>query len=286
MSTAVLLLCAAAPSLHAQDADSVTDATSLRNHLERSYVTIGPLQVGNGPPLLFEGNISPAFLITETKRAALVLTPKVILRMRTGDSWPVRTPSYMPRMSLYFFRGPPTASAARFFFVTSSHHSNGQEGDFYLPNGEINDRDGSFSTNFVEVGFQDIELDEEGVSNVRASLEVHPSFVMEPELRGQYSQVRLHLGSTYTFNDRTATSIELSHLFGDAGPASDSFLKRFQLSVTSSFTCPGLSEVAFFGNVYLGQDYYNMQFERYRSMLRLGIITTFRNRPGPIATTR
>ena len=34
-----------------------------------------------------------------------------------------------------------------------SHHSNGQDGDFYRADGSVNARDGSFSTNYLELGF-------------------------------------------------------------------------------------------------------------------------------------
>jgi hypothetical protein len=102
--------------------------------LEQSYVTAFGGVAGNRDKLVFEGNIAPHFYVTPFDRFALVFTPKVVVRMFRVASKPVRTPSYMPRASLFV----PVGSGGLkhdFAFLTLSHHSNGQEGDFLNPDG-------------------------------------------------------------------------------------------------------------------------------------------------------
>lgn len=68
-----------------------------------SYITF-PTDIGNIEPLWFEGNIILNFYLRESKnsRCMGVLTPQVIIRMYQERSSPVRTPSYMPQITLYY----------------------------------------------------------------------------------------------------------------------------------------------------------------------------------------
>src|SRR5437773_12285361 len=76
-----------------------TTPFDLHDYLERGYITMpAPISVGNAPKVWFEGSIVPHFALFKTHRAAVVVTPKVVVRMlQDGISVPVRTPSYMPR---------------------------------------------------------------------------------------------------------------------------------------------------------------------------------------------
>ena len=68
-----------------------------------SYATF-PTDIGNIEPLWFEVNIVPNFYLRQSKNSRLmgVLTPQIILRMYQERSYPVRTPSYMPQITLYY----------------------------------------------------------------------------------------------------------------------------------------------------------------------------------------
>ena len=68
-----------------------------------SYITF-PTDIGNIEPLWFEGNVIPNFYLRKSKNARLmgVLTPQIIIRMYQEESYPVRTPSYMPQISVYY----------------------------------------------------------------------------------------------------------------------------------------------------------------------------------------
>src|SRR3989442_7194289 len=144
----------------------------VQEQLEPSYITMlgGG---GNIEPLFFEANVAPHFGAGWPK-LGLVLTSKVVLRIRNDSthSPPIRTPSYMPRITLYWwgpFRGTSTSSA--FLSFTLSHHSNGQAGPVYLADTTPpNTFDGSFSTNFLELDYPPVFQPGEnhGVGWVRA----------------------------------------------------------------------------------------------------------------------
>jgi len=110
------------------------------------------------------------------------LTPMVRIRMFADPSFPVRTPSYMPRTTVQYFNLRRTAARdeteelervqqpIRMWVanLTVSHYSNGQDGCFFVEQERIGDTcmpqappdpsgltvnrvSGSFSTNFVQV---------------------------------------------------------------------------------------------------------------------------------------
>ena len=68
-----------------------------------SYITF-PTDIGNLEPLWFEANLIPNFNIRKSKNSRVmgVLTPQIILRMYQEESYPVRTPSYMPHITVYY----------------------------------------------------------------------------------------------------------------------------------------------------------------------------------------
>ncbi len=161
--------------------------------LERSYIfTRLPLDA-----LAFEGQIAPHLYLNRADvwsegevfnlpvwSWTTSFTPLVRLRMLSTNSFPVRTPSYMPRPFLdwQLFRTSvvDTAVARREFaevpvrlwgvtLTPWAHHSNGQDGCLFTyqardEQGEcvgdpvlgitptVNKLDGSFSTNFIRLG--------------------------------------------------------------------------------------------------------------------------------------
>jgi hypothetical protein len=70
-----------------------------------SYITF-PTDIGNIEPLTFEGNLIPNFYLRQSTNSRLmgVLTPQIIIRMYEERSYPVRTPSYMPQITIIFLK--------------------------------------------------------------------------------------------------------------------------------------------------------------------------------------
>lgn len=64
-----------------------------------SYITF-PTDIGNLEPLLFEANLNPNFVVRKRadSRLMMVLTPQITIRMFNEESYPVKTPSYIPQL--------------------------------------------------------------------------------------------------------------------------------------------------------------------------------------------
>jgi hypothetical protein len=253
-----------------------------------SYITF-PTDLGNLEPLWFEGNIIPNFLIRQSKNSRVmgVLTPQIIIRMYQEESMPVRTPSYIPQITFYYRIDDLKSNSQHTLFGRFAHHSNGQAGNFYLPNGEINLETGNFSTNFFEIGL----IYNRSIPKLNAeqflisSLEVHPLSWSIDELEGLYSPLRWHgtfsiykmpFGRKNSKNKRAKISFrtEAIWMFGDINQWKDFSLKRLNFDFIFYYHPRFLEDIGFFVQYYNGMDYYNIYFNEKRKVLRFGIMTS------------
>ena len=104
--TFLILIFNSSLQLIAQEIDSLLpklslDRIALINQTD-SYITF-PTDIGNIEPLMFEANVNPSFVIRQREDSKLmaVLTPQITIRMYNEDSYPVRTPNYIPQVSVY-----------------------------------------------------------------------------------------------------------------------------------------------------------------------------------------
>lgn len=260
--------------------------TISQESLGNSYVTF-PADIGNIEPLWFEGNIIPNFIVRKSDDARLmgVLTPQIIIRMYQEHSFPVRTPSYIPQITMYYsLASKPNINSAN-IFGKIAHHSNGQEGDFYLENGEINLESGDFSTNYFELGFIKTSYSQRfnAIRFFSSSFEVHPDDLVAKELIGQYSQYRLNtIFSIFKIPDSSskiekkanfAIQLKANWMFGDFNNLEAYSIDRFNFSLRFSYHPKLLEDIGLFIQYYHGYDYYNIYFNEHRDMLRFGIIT-------------
>ncbi len=251
-----------------------------------SYVTL-PFDIGNIEPLIFEANISPSFIIRQRKDSRLmgVLTAQIIIRMYNEESLPVRTPSYIPQITAYYLLSNKQALNKHTVFGKVAHHSNGQSGDFYNENGDINVESGNFSTNFMEFGytFNSRSSKFNAEKFLKTSLEIHPKSWMFEEIRGKYSGFRWHntfsafkipVGNSDT-EKRAQISLKLETMImlDDINGWSISEPERFNASLTFYYHPKFLEEIGFFVQYYHGMDYYNIYFMHQIDVLRFGIMT-------------
>jgi hypothetical protein len=258
---------------------------AFRNHLEQSYVTLLG-GVGNLPKLWFEGSVAPGIVLAQTSWLAAVVTPKIIVRMLREPSEPVRTPSYMPRVSVFFFRRGPTADSVRYWIVNIVHHSNGQEKPLFNRDGTVNDSSGNFSTSYIEAGVVDIAADTRAISDFFVLALAHPRFLMDPELRGHYSPYAVHAGVTTASFRGVAATLDVTGYMGPAPEFPDGWWRRVGVWMSVSGGWDWTREMGLFANAYVGPDYYNVQFHRHVSVLRAGISTTPIRSPPPGASPR
>jgi hypothetical protein len=255
----------------------IATADIVRANLETSYLA-HPFSIRGLPSLIFECSLTPHFFVNQKSwPLAIVLTPKVVLRMFNEESTPVRSPSFMPRIAAYFWfqqtvRGTPTFYGS----VTLSHHSNGQAGPFFNEDGSINHEDGSFSTNYFEFTVYATGFTKQVLGWSSLGLQWHPGFNEDPELRGRYGLLRLNFASTLVADlpFHGQVNLRISAILDDFQTSSENefvqALERFPLSVSYSMTVPGI-DLGVYAGYYVGHDYYNIFFDELIHVIQLGI---------------
>lgn len=260
------------------------------NH-NRSYITASE-GIGNMEPLYFEANLAPYYLIRfrEKYHAAIELSPQVAFRMYREESFPIRTPSYMPRVTFYRNLNKLTTSIRSVTsFLSVIHHSNGQNGDFYNEDGSINTNNGNFATNYLELGAFLIQQNPKTSNRQRvykSYLEYH--FASDTSLQGLYGNIRLnfefqlihHLNSSGNKEKkeyekhRIRQTFETEWIFAGLDNADAINLKeRLLFKYTASYHPRIAEDMSFFIQYYYGQDYYNIFFDRNISVLRVGVMS-------------
>jgi len=247
-----------------------------------SYITF-PTDIGNIEPLWFEGNIIPNFNVRVSKDSRLmgVITPQIIIRMYQYESFPVQTPSYMPQLTIYYSLSSKSKAKSFSTFGRIAHHSNGQDGPFYLDNGEINTKNGSFATNYFELGLIRTKYNERfnSVQFFSTSMEVHPEGFSIDELDGIYSKYRwknvLSFFKLPGNSNKATISLkgELVWMYGKVNDWQAISTDRINLSLTFYYHPNFMEDIGFFAQIYHGMDYYNIYFNQQISILRFGIMT-------------
>lgn len=267
---------------------------------DRTYVSfgqgIGNYKTASGikklNPLIFEGQISPDFLFTLSKKrtTGIAFFPKIVIRMYNEESFPVKTPSYMPSL-LYYHRikSPFTRKIFRFFtseeqlaFITYrvSHHSNGQSGTYYTVNTDsVNFINGNFSTNAAEIAFSWSTIDSGSVGkafvNGRIAYERQLNFEREISLMNTYYFNKITLESHIIYSQKFKAYINYAFMFG-----TKKFGTRQSLDLYLVYKpFHKLTDFSVFMRGYFGPDYYNLYYVNSLRVLTLGIIADPLNIP-------
>lgn len=253
----------------------------VRSNLEQSYTAPFPLVVAwKGPtidPLWFEANLAPHFLVGRNNwPIAVDLTPKIVLRMYRENSTPIKTPSYMPRVTAYLLFSKELAGRPVLYSsFTFGHHSNGQSGGTFLADGTVNHDTGDFATNYLEAALYVAD----GVTSswwVSPSLEWHPRVGTSEGLAGRYGFWRAHLAFAgfrgLLLDDKLSVRVSgiLDHVEIEGDSAAVRVLRRVPVSVRYLVRFPTLG-VGGYLSVYAGPDYYNVWFDRYVSVFQIGL---------------
>ena len=215
-----------------------------------------------------------------------VLTPQIIIRMYEERSYPVRTPSYMPQITLYYLLKGKDHANKLSIYGRVAHHSNGQDGDFLLENGEINTKSGDFATNFFESGVILTNFSNRFNAHqfFKTSIEIHPNSWMQKELTGIYSQYRWH--NTFSIfklpvkddphhlkNAAISLKGEATWMFGNVTNLDGTRFNRLNLSFTFYYHPKFMEDIGLFAQVYHGSDYYNIYFSHRLDVIRFGLMT-------------
>jgi len=281
----VLLLSYGAKGQELDSIPSINLATIAQENSGNSYITF-PTDIGNLEPLWFEANLIPSFNIRVSKDSRLmgVLTPQIIIRMYQQESFPVRTPSYMPQLTMFYSLNSNPEVKSFSLFAKLAHHSNGQEGNFYLDDGTINTKTGSFATNYFELGIVRTRFNKQfnTVQFFSSSFEVHPKSLTIDELDGIYSRYRWNnvisffkMPRDYKEQKKASVSLkgELTWMFGELNNWEPYAINRLNVRLTFYYHPKFLEDIGIFAQIYHGMDYYNIYFDHQISVIRFGIMT-------------
>jgi hypothetical protein len=280
-------------AVDAQDTDSCVKSSVATFNMfrEPSYVLFGS-GFGNIERLIFEADIIPYYKLKFRRNVkwGIELSPRVILRMYNKESFPVRTPSFIPRVNFYYqFADADATDKFLFAFFSWYHHSNGQDGSFYMPDSiTINTRNGNFSSNRIEGGvFLSRPRPDHLAHTNYLKLSVSYAYQQETELNGILSRwqyginYQSNLNFTRLFRRVTKPgispkfmlnqSVSFGWIAGTMSGAAIIDLKRVLFEYTISFQPSFLDEVYLFAQYNYGSDYYNIYFSRQINLIRFGI---------------
>jgi len=289
-------------SLSAQDVNLLAEkdpflAHSLIDNLRSSSIGFGAKNESD-ENVLFEGRIipyivSPNIPWTSFLPRTLVFSPEIDIRMLNSRSNPIRTPSYRPSLTMYWYSQSVQRACyecfhqtdnadcisdlsdvlkSAFFSVKVEHHSNGQSGNFLLQDGSINLREGNFSTNLVEPSIHFLTSLH---SQSRFYLQWYPDINREKGIEDHFGFIRA--GSEYVWGSDTGDSLlraraefildKYRKLDGSSRPVID----RFTFNLRYEHDLFGWTDLGWFADLYLGPDYYNLRFANNLRSVKIGL---------------
>ena len=256
-----------------------------------SYILVSN-GLGNMESLIFEGNLAPYFIVGLNRdvRWGLELSPRVIMRMYNLESKPIRTPSFIPKVT-FFYQLIDHKDRKRDLFMYFSwfHHSNGQDGNFYMSDSiTVNTKTGSFSTNWIEGGVYLMRPDPY-VPFTSNGLKLYSaySYSQDKELDETFGRLRFFLDVQnnvnltkffriyrQSYNNKKFTmkqTFRMRWISGDLYKTKTIDSKRLILQYTVAFKPAFLNDVTLFVQYDYGQDYYNIYYNRSLNVVRIGI---------------
>jgi hypothetical protein len=264
-----------APQVPAPEASSLSLGDIVRANLERSYVAF-PIGITGLEPLIFEADLVPNFsVLPRSWHVALFLTPKIILRMFAKESAPVSTPSYMPRLTTFFWFEESAKGPTAYFSGAFLHHSNGQSGAFYNDDGSHNHDNGSFGTNYFEFAAYTNFWKNPSFGWSSIVLEWHPRLFENVSQRETYGNLRLRFATTIYSNlgsYASDLSLGLTAILGEMQKPTNAstIFARLPIAVKYAVRPPSI-DVGLYAAYYQGQDYYNIWYDRFISVVQIGI---------------
>ncbi len=241
----------------------------------------------------FEAEINNHLRWFSISNSFMMINPKIQLRMYNEESAPVKTPGYLPRLTYFFWLGGGFESGKQFRYnsIMLSHHSNGQAGSFYNSDGTVNKDSGNFSTNFFEFAHYEIMDRDYFPRWSKISLEWHPGFNREKNLKDQYETVKLKLNAqsgdknmpcsdSWKYNIWWGVSYILAGRDYIIAPNKDyplvnpkkaEWIDNINLTAGLNIKLPFFDQLNIFMIKYdYGYDYYNIRFQDKINRIQIG----------------
>ena len=285
-----------AVSAHAQP-DSVRFQNHRYNEFFRanrdpSYISPNGELGAPGTYVLNGELIAAYFLLDNPKsRFSVAVTQRFMARVRTDRSSPIRTPSFRLGAQA-FYRLSANVTHYKYLEGQFFHHSNGQDGDVFRPNGTYNTETGDFSTNYLQGTYNwGTHVAHRHGTYYNLGFRWHaPIFNASDGLDGHYGFARLLGQATYRIlarnnaltsptvtTERLRLTLQVSYATNSLnGWALDAARRRLNAELTVWYIPPFSRDAGLFTTLgYYGEDPYNIYFNDRYAFVRLGIAAGF-----------
>lgn len=254
-------------------------------------------------PLIFEARFAPEYnFIQNDKNWSVRFQFVTVFRMLSARSAPIYTPSYVPSLSFtYFYNGHAATyenEVISFSTLKVAHYSNGQSGNFYNPDGSVNNVTGNFSTNYIEVTQSACKSFAENNGNVsktwallsiafRHDIGANTGvFSIEDGLKNSYGVNRIKLQAKVYRNlavnnlkERKwdiSGDLEICYLLDKSNNIDlyemSEVQRRLGLLLSVTLHCPEKwSNFGIYSQFYWGSDYYNINYFRFYRQFLIGL---------------
>lgn len=241
-------------------------------------------------------DLAPNFILFQTPKSRFfaVFTARVKIRLLASHGAPVKSPSFMPGLTV-FYRLNEDTYKPEFLSFGYSHHSNGVRGPSLNPDGSFNRDSGKFTTNFYTLTYYTGKrIDKKDLIINRydnVALEVHAGLFglgMSEGLKDHYGFIRVNGSRMYNFAKAYDDPLEkgkkvyknwqrIRFDFTYIADKYDNysavdFKKRLNVSLKYYYQFPFMPSTALmFGGGYRGQDDYNQFFEDSYGYITIGL---------------
>jgi hypothetical protein len=290
-------------------ADTLADSALLKKRLINNAfddIFIQNLRVSEGGndyfnkvKTLLTADLSPSFVLFSTPKSRFfaVFTPRVKIRLLDSRGAPVKSPSFMPGLTV-FYRLNEDTYKPKFLSLAYSHHSNGVRGPSLNPDGSFNRDSGKFTTNFYTLTYYTGKrIDKKDLIINRydnLGLEVHSGLFglgLSEGLKDHYGFIRVNGSRMYNFAKAYDDPLErgkkayknwqrIQFDFTYIADKYDNYSavdlkKRLNVSLRYYYQFPFMTGAALmFGGGYRGQDDYNQFFEDSYGYITIGLAST------------
>lgn len=236
--------------------------------------------------------IASYFLLDNSKsRLSVAVTQRFLARTRTDRSSPIRTPSFRLGAQV-FYRLSSNVTRYKYVEAQFFHHSNGQDGPVFRPNGTYNTETGDFSTNYLQATYNwGTHLNNHHGTYYNVGYRWHaPIFNYSEGLAGNYGFGRFVAQATYRFfaraNPTSSPSITVERLRVTLQASYavnrltnwelDAAQRRLNAELSVWYIPPFSRDAGIFATAgYYGEDPYNIYFNDRYTFIRFGIAAGF-----------
>lgn len=237
--------------------------------------------------------IASYFLLASPKsRFSVAVTQRFMARTRTDRSSPIRTPSFRLGTQV-FYRLSENVTQYRYVEAQYFHHSNGQDGSAFRPNGTINTETGDFSTDYLQATYNwGTHLSNRHGTYYHLGYRWHPPFFNHSEgtagnfgfgrLLGQatfrvFAKPKTEASSLSSTTERIRFTLQASFATNKLNNWSLTAAQRRLNAELSLWYIPPFSRDAgvFTTLGYYGEDPYNIYFNDRYAFIRFGIAAGF-----------